>query len=277
LPHKARRGRKEGDPIKIIAIANQKGGVGKTTTAVNLSACLARLGKRVLLVDLDPQANATDHLGQANPDKESESSYALIAEKSPDFSTILRPVGPNLQIAPGHIALAEMDIKLFNTINRETRLQRSLQELEPSLDYVIIDCAPNLGITTVNAFCAASHVLIAIQTNWFAYEALRRLMAIIQDVIDESNPELVVYALATIHRSNVNVNRDVLDQIRKDFDNLTLETTIPHTATLVEASADHKTILEYAHGSKAHRAYEDLAQEIISRVERPVEQRQAQA
>jgi chromosome partitioning protein len=262
--------------LKTIAIANQKGGVGKTTTAVNLSACLARMGKRILLVDLDPQANATDHLGQANPERESESSYALIAEKSPDFSAILRPVGPNLQLAPGHIALAEMDIKLFNTINRETRLQRSLQELEPSLDYVIIDCAPNLGITTVNAFCAATHVLIAIQTNWFAYEALRRLMAIIQDVIDESNPELVVYALATIHRANVNVNRDVLDQIRRDFDNLTLETAIPHTATLVEASADHKTILDYAHGSKGHRAYEELAQEIIRRVERPAEQ-QAQA
>jgi chromosome partitioning protein len=139
-----------------------------------------------------------------------------------------------------------MDIKLFNTINRETRLQRSLQELEPSLDYVIIDCALNLGITTVNAFCAATHVLIAIQTNWFAYEALRRLMAIIQDVIDESNPELVVYALATIHRANVNVNRDVLDQIRRDFDNLTLETTIPHTATLVEASAEdalHRSLI----------------------------------
>lgn len=260
--------------MKTIAIANQKGGVGKTTTAVNLSACLARLGKRVLLIDLDPQANATDHLGQPNPEREGESSYALIAEKNPDFGTIIRPVGPNLQLAPGHIALAEMDIKLFNTINRETRLQRSLEELSADLDYVVIDCAPNLGITTVNAFCAASHVLIAIQTNWFAYEALRRLMAIIQEVVDESNPGLVVYALATIHRTNVNVNREVLEQIKRDFDDLTLETTIPHTATLVEASASHQTILDYAHGSKGHKAYEQLAEEIIRRVERSAEQQQ---
>jgi chromosome partitioning protein len=262
--------------MKTIAIANQKGGVGKTTTAVNLSACLSRMGQRVLLVDLDPQANATDHLGQANPEDEAASSYALIAEKTPDFGKIIIPVSPNLQLAPGHIALAEMDLKLHNAINRETRLQRCLKLLQADFDYVVIDCAPNLGVTTVNAFCAATHVLIAIQTNWFAYEALRRLTAIINEVIDESNPELIVFALATLHRTNVNVNREVLAQVRQDFEDLTLETTIPYTATLVEASANHQTILDYAHGSKAHRAYEQLAEEIIRRVERPVQQ-QAQA
>ncbi len=263
--------------MNIIAIANQKGGVGKTTTAVNLSACLARMGRRVLLVDLDPQANATDYLGLKNPDNEMESSYALIADKSPNFKSIIKPVTPNLQLAPGHIALAEMDIKLFNAINREARLARALEQLSGDFDYAIVDCAPNLGITTVNAFCAATQVIIAIQTNWFAYEALRRLMAIIQDVIDESNPDLSVYALATIHRSTVNVNREVLAKIKQDFTDLALETTIPHTATLVESSAAHQTILDYAHGSKAHQAYEQLAQEIISRVERPSQQQQAQA
>ena len=260
-----------------IAIANQKGGVGKTTTAVNLSACLARQGRRVLVIDLDPQANATDHLGLKNPDDERESSYALIADKSPDFKAIIHPVAPNLQVAPGHIALAEMDIKLFNAINREARLSRALEQLAPDFDYAIIDCAPNLGITTVNAFCAASHVIVAIQTNWFAYEALRRLMAIISDVIDESNPDLKVFALATLHRSTVNVNREVLNKIKEDFDDLALEASIPHTATLVEASASHQTILDYAHGSKGHQAYEQLAQEIIRRVERQSAQQQAKA
>ena len=124
----------------------------------------------------------------------------------------------------------------------------------------------------MNAFCAATHVVIAIQTNWFAYEALRRLMAIIQDVMDESNPDLLVYAMATIHRTNVNVNREVFAKIKEDFADLAIETAIPHTATLVEASASHQTILDYAHGSKGHKAYENLAEEIIRRVERTVPQ-----
>ena len=226
------------------------------------------MGQRVLLIDLDPQANATDHLGQANPEDEAASSYALIAEKTPDFAKIIIPVSPNLQLAPGHIALAEMDLKLHNAINRETRLQRCLKQVQGDFDYVIIDCAPNLGVTTVNAFCAATHVLIAIQTNWFAYEALRRLMAIINDVVEESNPNLVVYALATLHRSNVNVNRDVLAKIKEDFEDLALDSPIRHTATLAEASAARQPILDYAHGSKGHQDYEQLAQEIISRVER---------
>lgn len=254
--------------MKTIAIANQKGGVGKTTTAVNLSACLSRMGRRVLLVDLDPQANATDHVGFESPSDEKQSSYALIAEKSPDFKLILSPVGPNLQIAPGHIALAEIDIRLFNAINRETRLLRALSQLENDFDYVIIDCAPSLGIATVNAFCAATHIIITIQTNWFAYEALKRLMAIASDVIEESNPELVTYALATLHRSNVNVNRDVLTKIQEDFQDLALETVIRHTATLAEASVNKQPILEYAHGSKGHQDYQQLAEEIIRRVER---------
>jgi chromosome partitioning protein len=254
--------------MKTIAIANQKGGVGKTTTAVNLAACLSRLGKRVLLVDLDPQANATDHLGVENPADEINSSYALIAEKTPNLAEILLPVAPNLALAPGHIALAEIDIKLFTTINRETRLRRALALAENDYDYAIIDCAPSLGISTVNAFCAATHILITIQTNWFAYEALKRLMAIASDVIAESNPHLVTYALATLHRANVNSNRDVLARIQEDFQDLTLQTTIRHTATLVEASIAKQPIIDYAHGSKAHQDYQQLAEELIGRVER---------
>lgn len=254
--------------MKTVAVANQKGGVGKTATAVNLSACLARMGRRVLLIDLDPQANATDHLGVENPQDERHSSYGLISEKAPEFDQIIRAVSPNLQIAPGHIALAEIDIKLFTSINRETRLQRALAQVADRFDYAVIDCAPSLGISTVNAFCAAHYIIIAIQTNWHAYEALRRLMAIVEDVIEESNPDLVTLALATLHRTNVNVNREVLARIEHDFQELALRSHIRHTATLAEASAAKQPIVDYAHGSKGHQDYQALAEEIIERVER---------
>ena len=254
--------------MKTIVIANQKGGVGKTTTAVNLATCLSRTGRRVLLVDLDPQSNATDHLGQDPPQDESFSSYALMADKTPDLQSIIKPVGPNLQLAPGHLALAEIDLKLVSVINREMRLARALSQLDNDLDYAVIDCAPTLGISTVNAFCAASHLIVAIQTNWFAYAALKRLMAIVNDVMEESNPQLQIYALATIHRANVNVNKDVLEKIREDFGGLALDSIIRHTATLVESSAARMPIVEYAHGSRAHQDYEQLSQEIINRVER---------
>jgi chromosome partitioning protein len=253
--------------MKTIAIANQKGGVGKTTTAVNLAACLSRSGRRVLLVDLDPQANATDHLNLDNPDDERHSSYGLIAEKSPDLAAIITPVAPNLALARGHIALAEIDIKLFTTINRETRLRRALAQVETEYDYTIIDCAPSLGISTINAFCAATHIIIAIQTNYFAYEAIKRLMAIATDVKAESNPDLIPFALATLHRANVNSNRDVLDLIKSDFEHLALDSVIRHTATLVEASIAKQPIVDYAHGSRAHQDYQRLTEEIIERVE----------
>ena len=253
--------------MKIIAIANQKGGVGKTTTAVNISAALARMNRRTLLIDFDPQSNATIHTGAKSPATEKQSSYALISEKNPDFSELVKPISPNWQIIPAHIALAEIDIQLFSVMNRELRLKKNLQQIEQDFDYVIIDCAPSLSVTTVNALSAANYAIIAIQTNWFAYEAVKRLMAIVGDVIDESNSALETFALATMHRKNVNIHEEVLAQIKKDFQDLTLETVIPYTATLPEASAAKMAICDYADGSKADEAYQNLTKEIINRVE----------
>lgn len=222
-------------------------------------------------MDLDAQCNATTHAGKDVPDNESETTYGLISDKTPNIKKIIQPIGPNWSLVPAHIALAEIDIKLFSVMNREARLKRALESVRNDYDYVVIDCSPSLSITTVNALVAATHTVITIQTNWFAYEAIKRLMTIVSDVIDESNPELQTYALATMHRKNVNINEDVLKQIREDFGTLAFKTVIPYTATLAEASVARQPICDYADGSKAHNAYEDLMKELITRAETNVE------
>lgn len=259
--------------MNIIAIANQKGGVGKTTTAVNLSACLARSGRSTLLVDLDPQCNATEHVKAKSPDDETISSYALIADKEPDLEQIIAPIGPNWQLAPGHIALAEIDMNMSSALNREARLRRALTRLNPKPEYVVIDCAPSLSISTMNALCAATHLIIAVQTNSFSYKALKRLMTIVEDVVDQSNPDLKVFALATMHRAGVNINEDILARIREDFEGLAFDSTIRYTTAFVEASEAGRPIIDYANGSKGHQDFESLTKELIERVERKQSQK----
>lgn len=247
----------------IISIANQKGGVGKTTTAVNLAGCLAARGERVILIDLDGQGNATSHLGVEIPESENLTSYALLADAEPDIEKLAVPVAPNLLLVPGHIALAEVDIKLFSQINRDTRLARALQSIADGVDFVIIDCPPSLGMATVNALSASTDVVICVQTNVFAYEAVRRLLAIIKVVKKELAPDLSIHALATLHRPTVNLNKSVLEKITQNFPNQTLQTTISQTAALTEAAAAGQTIIDYANGSRGHQDYEKLTDELI--------------
>ncbi len=247
----------------IISIANQKGGVGKTTTAVNLSGCLAGNGERVLLIDLDGQGNATSHLGVEIPESEEVTSYALLADPEPDIEKLVVPIAENLLLVPGHIALAEVDIKLFSQINRDTRLARALRSVSDSVDFVIIDCPPSLGMATVNALSASTDVVICVQTNVFAYEAVRRLLAIIKVVKKELAPNLAIHALATLHRPTVNLNKSVLEKVSQNFPEQTLQTTISQTAALTEAAAAGLTIIDYANGSRGHQDYEKLTNELV--------------
>jgi len=252
--------------MTVIAIANQKGGVGKTTTAVNLAACLARDGRRVLLIDLDHQANATDHLGVEPPEEERHSSWALIAERDPDFASLLRPAGPNLVLAPASVALADVDLDLASALSRERRLAYTLRRLEGDYDYAILDCPPSLGLVTLNALAAARRVLITIQTNRWAFSAQRRILKLVAELRDEINPSLGFYALATMHRTNVIVHREVLEKMREHFEEIALSTIIRFTATLPEAASARQTIVDYAEGSKAHLDYKQLAAEIDARL-----------
>jgi chromosome partitioning protein len=248
--------------MPIIAIANQKGGVGKTTTAVNLSACLARSGKNTLLIDLDAQGNATNHLGIDVKDN-GITSYEILADKKCDPNEAITPIFPNLQLISASLALAEIDLVLSSTLHRESRLTKAIERIESPFDYIIIDTPPNLGMATLNAFVASTAVIVAIQTNWFGLEAIKRLMAILEDVVDEANPSLEVFALATLHRSNVVVNREMLDAVQKTFGESLFQTVIRHTATLAEASASRMPISEYAHGCRGHQDYQALTEEII--------------
>lgn len=246
-----------------IAVANQKGGTAKTTTTANLGACLAAAGKSVLLIDFDAQGNLTDHFGLDAPDEEKHSSIAFLTEKTPEIKSIIQPVQPNLFLAPSHIGLAEIDLLMQGIFRREERLTRALDGLK--YDFCLIDCAPTLGVSTINAFCAAYAVLICIQTNKWALQAIRRLMKHINDVRDEANPQLIFWALPTLHRHNVNFHKDVMAKIEEMFEEQTMP-AIRYTVAFPEAAAAATSIVEYAHGSRGHQDYAELAKEVMRRV-----------
>ena len=253
--------------MKRIAIINQKGGVGKTTTAANLSAALAKLGKRVLVVDLDPQANLTVHLG-VQADGGAPSIYRVLLEESPLAAVIQKTSTPNLWVAPSSLDLAGAEVELVSEIGRETRLREAVDAwaaaaAEPA-DFVVIDCPPSLGLLSVNGLVCATDVYIAVQTEFFALRGLTKLLELVDLVKRRLNPTLEMSGIiAGLFDARRNLNREVLEELRSFFGSKVFKTVIRENVRLAEAPSHGQSIFDYAPESHGASDYLSLAKEVL--------------
>lgn len=250
---------------KILAIINQKGGVGKSTTAVNLAAALGAAGKEVLLVDLDPQGNATSGYGIDKRDID-QCVYNVLLGETPVEEVILAEVGPGVDVLPSTISLAGAEVELVNEMARENRLKNALGSLRGRYDYILIDCPPSLGLLTINALVAADKLLIPIQCEFYALEGVTKLLDSMKRVKSVLNPSLDIYGIVlTMYDARTNLSKQVVDEVRSFFGATVFETVIPRTVKLSEAPSYGQPILEYAPENKGTEAYNELAQEVIER------------
>lgn len=247
---------------KIIAIANQKGGVAKTTTAVNLSAGLALLGKHVLLIDLDPQGNATSGLGVEKHALE-HSSYDAMVNLMP-IEEITVPIQENLDMLPAKVELAGAEMELVSTIARESRLKNALENVKEGYAYILIDTPPSLGLLTLNALTAADSFLVPIQCEYYALEGLTQLLNTIKVVQKNLNPKLEMEGiLLTMYDNRTNLANQVVADVRATFQEKVFQTVIPRNVRLSEAPSYGQSILEYDRKSKGAEAYLELAKEVV--------------
>lgn len=249
--------------MSIIALANQKGGVGKTTTTINLGAALAEKGKRVLLVDLDPQAALSNGVG-VQSDNLTRTIYNALVGGEQDVVGLLVPVQPRIDLLPANIDLAAAEIELVSALSRESLLKDVLAPLASRYDFILIDCGPNLGLLTINALTAADLVLIPLQCEYFALRAISALLKTVLRVRSRLNPKLIVAGiLGTMYQTGTRHAEEVLGQARTLFDQRVFDVYIKKSIRFAEASAAGKSMLEYAPDHEGTEAYRSLAEVII--------------
>lgn len=252
---------------KIVAIANQKGGVGKTTTSVNLAACLGVLEKRVLLIDADPQANSTSGLG-FDPDSVEFGTYQVLEHVSKPKDVILKTNTPNLDLMPSQIDLVAAEIELIDKDQREKMLKVALQEIKEDYDYILIDCAPSLGLITLNALTAADSVIVPIQCEYFALEGLGKLLNTIKSVQNLHNPDLDIEGLLlTMFDSRLRLSNQVVEEVKTHFQKMVFNTVIQRNVRLGEAPSYGESIITYDASSNGAANYLNLAREFLEKNE----------
>jgi chromosome partitioning protein len=250
---------------KIIALANQKGGVAKTTTTINLAASLAVLEQKVLVIDADPQANATSGLG-FEPKSIKTSIYECIIDEIDVRKIILNTEIANLDLIPSHIDLVGAEIEMLNLPNREKVLKHTIEGLKDDYDFILIDCSPSLGLITVNALTAADSVIIPVQGEYFALEGLGKLLNTIKIIQNRLNPSLEIEGfLLTMYDSRLNYSNQVYDEVKRHFQDMVFETVIQRNVKLSEASSYGKPVLLYDASSRGAINHMNLAREILQR------------